>query len=95
MEQKHFDFKGRKDLTFKLNVKVYSSWINEAIMLVDNQKIGEFNVVAKIDPEDLNENQIFVYDETKHYDKVSVTGDCFLVPRSYTGITGSPSWGIG
>lgn len=95
MEQKHFDFKGRKDLTFKLNVKVYSSWINEAIMLVDNQKIGEFNVVAKIDPEDLNENQIFVYDETKHSDKVSVTGDCFLVPRSYTGITGSPSWGTG
>lgn len=90
-----FDFNGRKDLTFTLNVKVFSSWVNEAIMLTDNQQIGEFNIVAHIDTNDLNEDGIFVYDREKHGGKVSVTGDCFMVPRSYTGTADAPSWGTG
>lgn len=94
-EQKHFDFNARKNLTFKLNVKIYSSWVNEAIMLMDNQQIGEFNIVAKIDAQDLNEDSVFVYDKKKHAEKVHVTGDCFLVPRSYTGTADAPSWGTG
>lgn len=90
-----FDFDKRKNLTFRLNVKVFSSWINEAIMLTDNQQIGEFNIIAKIDREDLNSDSIFIYDKNKHAGKVSVTGDCFLVPRSYTGTADAPSWGTG
>lgn len=90
-----FDFDKRKNLTFRLNVKVFSSWINEAIMLTDNQQIGEFNITAKIDREDLNSDSIFIYDKNKHAGKVSVTGDCFLVPRSYTGTADAPSWGTG
>ena len=92
---KPFDFKGRKDFVFNLNVKVFSSWVNEAIMLFDNQQIGEFNITAKIDSSDLNEDYLFVYDPEKHGDKVSVTGESFIVPRSYTGTANSPSWGTG
>jgi hypothetical protein len=90
-----FDFKGRKEFVFNLNVKVFSSWVNEAIMLFDNQQIGEFNITARIDSGDLSEDYLFVYDPEKHGDKVSVTGECFLVPRSYTGTATSPSWGTG
>jgi len=93
--QKPFDFKGRKDLVFNLNVKVFASWVNEAIMLFDNQQIGEFNIIALIDSSDLDENQVFVYDPAKHRDKVSVTGESFIVPRSYTGTANAPSWGTG
>lgn len=94
-EQRKFDFRGRKNLTFTLNVKVFSSWVNEAIILTENQQIGEFNITARIDSGDLTDDAIFVYDPVKHREKVSVTGDCFLVPRSYTGTAESPSWGTG
>lgn len=90
-----FDFKGRKEFVFNLNVKIFSSWVNEAIMLFDNQQIGEFNITARIDSSDLNEDYLFVYDSEKHGDKVSVTGESFMVPRSYTGTAQSPSWGTG
>jgi hypothetical protein len=92
---KRFDFKGRKNLTFNLNVKVYSSWVNEAIMLIDNQQIGEFNITARIDSSDIDADGLFVYDPARHQGKVSVTGDCFLVPRSFTGTADAPSWGTG
>jgi len=92
---KPFDFKGRKEFVFNLNVKIFSSWVNEAIMLFDNQQIGEFNITARIDSNDLNDDYLFVYDPEKHGDKVSITGESFMVPRSYTGTAKSPSWGTG
>ncbi len=93
--QKKFDFKKRKDLTFTVNVKVFSSWVNEAIMLTDNQQIGEFNITAKIDSNDLNPDGVFVYDPALHSNKVKVVGESFIVPRSYTGTINAPSWGSG
>lgn len=92
---KPFDFRGRKEFVFNLNVKVFSSWVSEAIMLFDNQQIGEFNITVRIDSNDLSEDYIFVYDPVRHSDKVSVTGESFLVPRSYTGTSMAPSWGTG
>ena len=99
-----FDFAKRKDLTFKLNVKLYSSWINEAIMVTTDQLLGEFNVTARINKENLNGDSIFVYSGAKDSlllkeGIVSVTGDCFLVPRSFTGTpdgtTAGRAWGTG
>lgn len=99
-----FDFDKRKDLTFQLDVKIYSSWINEAIMITTDQLLGEFSIKASIKKENLNENNIFVYsganDSILQKDGVvSVTGDCFLVPRSFTGTpdgtTAGRSWGTG
>jgi hypothetical protein len=59
--------------------------------------------MAKIDPEQLDENNIFVYsgklDKNNPKKSVSVNGDCFLVPRSYVGSadmkTNQDSWGTG
>ena len=99
-----FDFAKRKDLTFQLNVKVYSSWINEAIMVTTDQLLGEFNITALINEEHLDGDTVFVYSRAKDAQLlkdgiVSVTGDCFLVPRSFTGTldgsTAGRAWGTG
>ena len=92
---KAFDFTRRKDLVFNLNVKVFSSWVNEAIMLFNDQQIGEFNITVHIDTNDLTDDHIFIYDPAKHQDKVTVTGESFIVPRCYTGTANAPSWGTG
>lgn len=94
-EERKFDFNKRKGLTFSVNVKVFSSWVNEAIMLTNNQQIGEFNITARIDSGDLNADGVFVYVPELHRDKVTVTGESFIVPRSYTGTADAPSWGSG
>ena len=99
-----FDFDKRKDLTFQLNVKIYSSWINEAIMVTTDQLLGEFCVKASIKKENLNEDSVFVYSAASDSlllknGVVEVSGDCFLVPRSFTGTpngtTASRAWGTG
>ena len=99
-----FDFEKRKNLTFQLNVKVYSSWINEAIMITTDQLLGEFCIKASINKENLNGDSIFVYSGARDSlllkeGIVSVTGDCFLVPRSFTGTpdgtTAGRAWGTG
>lgn len=93
--QKPFDFEKRCDLSFHVNVKVFSSWINEAIMLTEDKQIGEFNIFASIDPDDLTKDGVFVYNPEKHKGAVQISGESFLVPRSYTGTVDAPSWGTG
>ena len=96
-----FDFSKRKDLTLSLKARIYSSWINEAIMITNDQLLGEFTVTARIDPSLLNEDSVFIYKKgDPRYEKlVSVSGDCFIVPRSFTGTidgnTYSSTWGTG
>lgn len=96
-----FDFKKRKDLTLNLTVRIYSSWINEAIMVTQDQQLGEFHIQARIREDMLNADSVFVYDKNNpaHQELVSVEGDCFIVPRSYTGTTNATdhqrAWGTG
>ncbi len=96
-----FDFNKRKDLTFKVNAVITSSWMTELTQVVNDQKIGEFTITAHITKDLLNENGVFVYDKNNpiHRNAVSVQGDCFVVPRSFTGtIDGQkyvPAWGTG
>lgn len=95
-----FDFRGRKDLILNIKARIYSSWINEAIMVTHDQLLGEFNITARIDSTKLN-NGRFVYDaaDPEMQKLVSIDGDCFIVPRSFTGTTDavnySPAWGTG
>jgi hypothetical protein len=98
-----FDFNKRQDLTFNVDATITSSWINQAMQVYNNQELGTFSIMAKIDPEQLDENNIFVYsgklDKNNPKKSVSVNGDCFLVPRSYVGSadmkTNQDSWGTG
>ncbi len=94
-----FDYAKRNDLTLNITVNIYSSWINQAIMVTQDQLLGTFTIQAKIDPELIGEDGVFVYDKNNPQYEVSVTGDSFIVPRSFTGttdaLTYTPAWGTG
>lgn len=97
-----FSFDNRKNLTFKVDALISSSWINEAIQVHNNVNLGKFTITALINPDQLDSDGTFSYrhDNPEDNDKtVSVIGDCFLVPRSYVGSddmkTASDTWGTG
>lgn len=96
-----YDFAKRTDLTLTIRTRIYSSWINEAIMVTNDQQLGEFTITARIDPSVLNEDSIFIYRKgDRRFDRlVNVVGDSFIVPRSFTGTadgtTYSSTWGTG
>lgn len=96
-----FDFSKRSDLTLTVKTRIYSSWINEAIMVTNEQQLGEFTITARIDPSVLSKDSVFVYrkNDPRFKKLVSVSGDCFIVPRSFTGTSDgksySSTWGTG
>lgn len=96
-----FNFQKRDNLSLELKVRFYSSWINQAVMISNDQLLGEFNVNVEIDKNKLNKDGLFIYDKNDpdFDDLISVDGDCYIVPRSYTGTTDGisyqPSWGTG
>lgn len=96
-----FSFEKRDNLSLEFNVHIYSSWMNQAIMYTENKLLGEFTVSVDVDKNKLNKDGMFVYDKNNpDYQKlVNVYGDCYIVPRSYTGtidgISHQPTWGTG
>lgn len=110
-----FNFERRQNLSFKLNAKISSSWMNEAIEIFKDQQLGQFQVQFTIPDSTVLDSVgkwkgYFKYDSSSIADrdnpkkKVSVTGECFIVPRSFIGNykegdEGNPSitplWGTG
>ena len=96
-----FSFEKRDNLRLELKVRFYSSWMNQATMITNNQLLGEFTVNVDVDKNKLNSDGYFIYDKNdSDYKKlVSVDGDSYIVPRSYTGTMDGnnyqPSWGTG
>ena len=96
-----FSFEKRDNLRLELKTRFYSSWMNQAMMIANDQLLGEFTVSVEIDKHKLNADSVFVYHKNDpDYEKlVSINGDCFIVPRSYTGTTDGinfhPCWGTG
>ena len=78
-----FDFSKRKNLTLTIKARIYSSWINEAILVTNDQQLGEFTITARIDPTVLNGDSVFVYkkNDPRFQKLVNVTGDCFIIYR--------------
>lgn len=97
-----FSFEKRKDLKFRVNAKLTSSWITQAMQVYTDVPLGEFDVVASIDPKYIGEDGVFTYSSNRDKNSgklVSVSGDCFLVPRSYVGSSEmyglQDTWGTG
>lgn len=118
-----FSFDSRSNLSFNVNARITSSWINEAIQAVNDQLLGQFNISAKIKDESAVEHGdwypgYFVYinptpENIARYNlskeqiermklngrSVSVTGESFLVPRSFVGYNDPNNrtriWGTG
>ncbi len=118
-----FSFKSRKNLQFNVNTQLSSSWMNEAIQVVNDQLLGEFVINVSIPDSTLLEtgdwnHGYFVYirptkeniarfkltpaqveamkDKAKY---ITVTGESFLVPRSFVGYDDAKKmrriWGTG
>lgn len=96
-----FDWEKRKDLKFRVNAAITSSWINQALMVFNDEPLGEFDIEASIRPDQIDETGVFSYRADVPSDSVKnvrVSGECFLVPRSYAGGTQSSprdTWGTG
>lgn len=96
-----FSFEKRDNLSIELKVRFYSSWMNQATMIANNQQLGEFTINVEVDKDKLDKNGFFVYNKNDEdfKDLVSIDGDCYIVPRSYTGTTDGlnyqPTWGTG
>lgn len=99
--ENRFSFEKRDHLTLELKARFYSSWMNQATMIANDQLLGEFTVKVNVDKNKLNADGLFVYNkkDSDFVKLVSVDGDCFIVPRSYTGTNDAvnylPSWGTG
>lgn len=96
-----FSFQNRSDLKFIVEANITSSWINQALMVFNDQSLGSFTIVASIDPKHTKDG-VFTYSIRNKADSVKdvrVSGDCFLVPRSYVGSSDmanvQDSWGTG
>lgn len=99
------DFEKRADFTVRINATIKSSWVNEAIMIADNQELGSFALEFKIDPTSLDETGCFRYAMPENPGEeaqalkirnIRFSGESFMVPRSFIGtIDGRPYWGTG
>lgn len=96
-----FNFEKRNNLRLNLKVRLYSSWMNQATMITNDQQLGEFSISVNVDKTKLNADGAFIYDKNDpDFDRlISVEGDSYIVPRSFTGTSdGSnylPTWGTG
>lgn len=98
-----FSFEKRKNLRFNVQATITSSWITQAMQVFNDQVLGQFDISADINPECIDGLGAFTYSSRLDADnpkkRVTVTGDCFLVPRSYVGstdmLTAQDAWGTG
>lgn len=99
-----FSFSEREHLTVGVNISLYSSWINEAVMVQQNVPLGTFKMNITIpdgvesyhysraeverNKQYLRDNTTLVSENGLQTDYVEMEGDCFIVPRSYMPISG-------
>lgn len=105
-----FSFDERNNLKIGVDFSIFSSWINQAVQVHDNVKLGDFKFYINI-PDNV---RIYTYSrknvistaeklpqgpERDRYlsdNLLGIEGDCFVVPRSYMPLnSGEPMWGTG
>ncbi len=94
-----FSFEEHRSPSINIKLEIYSSWINELVQVYQDVKLGTFSINIPINEQELNDS-VYVYCREKAIaeDKptIEVTGDCFVVPRSYMPVSANnPSWGTG
>lgn len=101
-ERQPFSFTQRKDLNLRIDINVTSSWINQAIQVYNDQKLGRFYLQFPIQEKYLDTDSIFRYYRgiSREIAGCEILGDCFIVPRSYIGVRDNygnfhDAWGTG
>lgn len=95
----HFDFAEQKDPKLKIRLDFSSSWINEAVQVHRDVFLGSFDIEIPVKEDHLT-GSVYFYSRqqalAEHKPTIEVTGDCFVVPRSYMPVSAqNPSWGTG
>lgn len=91
-----FKFSEREHLEIGMELSVYSSWINEAVMVQKDVLLGTFKMSVRI-PDNV---QSYHYSRAEalrgNKELVEMEGDCFVVPRSFMPISATERmWGTG
>lgn len=91
-----FKFSEREHLEIGMELSVYSSWINEAVMVQKDVLLGTFKMSVRI-PDNV---QSYHYSRAEalrdNEELVEMEGDCFVVPRSFMPISATERmWGTG
>ena len=101
-ERKKFSFEERGSLSFAVDMDITSSWINQAVQIHSDVKLGSFAIRVPITENSLDADGVFRFALGRADNKVdcSVIGDCFIVPRSYIGVRDEDgiyhdAWGTG
>ncbi len=97
-----FSFEQRKNFKIAIDMKISSSWVNVLTQPFIDQELGRFNVEINVDPNKLDAKGQFKYfRETGSDSKYLITGDCFIIPRSFMyyrdseGSEAKDCWGTG
>lgn len=103
-----FNFNRRKNLRLQITATITSSWVNQAIQMTTDQQLGQFTITLSLpDSTSLQKDGDFkdwyVFDtakpQTSSKNRPQVTGESFIVPRSYIGTadgeTFADVWGTG
>lgn len=94
-----FSFSEQKNPSINIRMDFFSSWINEAVMVQQDVKLGSFTLDIPINEMDVTDSVYFYSrQEAIQHNKglIDISGDCFVVPRSYMPVSANnPSWGTG
>lgn len=90
----NFSFNDRKNLCVSVDLTLTSSWINEAVMVMQDVELGKFSF--KVDIPNTEEGQPYTYSRATTKDTIKISGESFLVPRSYMPLADDVRmWGTG
>lgn len=94
-----FSFVDQDEPTINVRIDLLSSWINEAVQVYQDVKLGSFSVNIPFKEKDLKDS-IYFYSRQRALEEgketIDISGDCFVVPRSYMPVeANNPSWGTG
>jgi len=100
-ERKPYSFEERGSVGLKIDVKITSSWINQAIQIYKDVELGKFTVQTPINEASLDADGVFRYFRARNDGKdCQIIGESFIVPRSFIGVRDSDGnyhdcWGTG
>lgn len=94
-----FSFSEQKNPSINIRMDFFSSWINEAVMVQQDVKLGSFTLDIPINEMDVKDS-VYFYSRQEAIQQnkrlIDISGDCFVVPRSYMPVSANnPSWGTG
>ncbi len=100
-ERKPYSFAERGTVGLKIDVKITSSWINQAIQIYKDVELGKFTIQTPINEKSLDADSIFRYYRLRNDGKdCQIIGESFIVPRSFIGVRDAEGvyhdcWGTG